>query len=778
VRLLVLLTVSLILFTQNSASALGGWYFQSSQTTHLGLVYASTSSDLGHSQGGSSAQIEAIDSGERKSEWQAKYLDVPQNAKIAIRRALDIWSMNFKSSVPITVEVDWSADLNEEVLSSARPGKFFNNFPGAPDSRLWYPSALANSLAKKDLDTKQSEIFLYINSSQSWHFGLDSNPSPAEFDLVSVVLHEIAHGLGFLSNANYENYFGTGYISQPSVFDGFLQIPDGRTFADFCNRSSELGKSMLSPLVWAGLNGTTSNDGKPIKLFSPPQFEPGTSITHIDVESLVRPLENGLLNPFNKAGEVSRIVGPVILGMLEDMRNSRQSNESLKPPNTPINLRAIVGDKYAMLTFDSPPCEGSTQTNSFIVTTLPGGKIQEFKSTPIKITGLQNGRSYKFLIQAKNSKGISKAVESNVVKPEVTPAFQIIDRGANVENFAISKFQGIPVLLYGDKRNLTLKMARLDGADWRLSVIRRNIDVGDISICTSSSKKGGVLHVLYGEKQSGDLIHSSLLGSKWTHEIVDGNGKQAETYSERILVRTNSNVSVSNTCVITNNQLQVFYRDDTKGLLLGATRTKSGWVYEVIDGHLNTDGRTTGDVGYDLSATSVNGTVHLIYDSVVALNSSSLPIQGEVRLASRKSLFPEDWKFVTLDGPENAKAVAGFSVSSHRTSGDTNFAWLSSSGDDISRADKLVTSRNSLVSRLRIYSSGVYGDFSGPLAFSKAGIVYGCLSRLCEISLNGDEVRLISGKQNFGKTGFVLEISNKEFVFSTLKGKIGSLSLS
>ena len=108
-----------------------------------------------------------------KSEWRINFTNVPEDAKKAIQKAVDIWAANFASKVPVTVDAIWERDQNSSVLGSARPGFYFNAFPGAPDDNLWYPSALANALAGKDLDSKQSEIVLKVNSSILWYTGVD-----------------------------------------------------------------------------------------------------------------------------------------------------------------------------------------------------------------------------------------------------------------------------------------------------------------------------------------------------------------------------------------------------------------------------------------------------------------------------------------------------------------------------------------------------------------------------------------------------------------------------
>ncbi|NDC13446.1 MAG: RIP metalloprotease, partial [Actinobacteria bacterium] len=197
-----------------------------------------------------------------------------------VKLAIDIWAANFTSKIPINVEATWQSDLDSTVLGSARPGFYFNAFPGAPDDDLWYPSALANALANKDLDAAQPEIYLRLNSKILWYTGVDGNPDQRSYDLKSVVLHEIGHGLGFLSNAEYDRFFGTGYMFQPTPFDAYVQLPDGRTFVDFCSRSADLGKAMVSPLVWSGPSGISAHGNNKPKLFSPSIYIEGSSITH------------------------------------------------------------------------------------------------------------------------------------------------------------------------------------------------------------------------------------------------------------------------------------------------------------------------------------------------------------------------------------------------------------------------------------------------------------------------------------------------------------------
>src|SRR5262249_19743169 len=80
-------------------------------------------------------------------------------------------------------------------------------FPGPEFSATWYHVALADKRAGGELIPGQSHIRARFNSSigvvagcltgSDWYYGLDNNHSASQFDLVTVLLHEFAHGLGF-----------------------------------------------------------------------------------------------------------------------------------------------------------------------------------------------------------------------------------------------------------------------------------------------------------------------------------------------------------------------------------------------------------------------------------------------------------------------------------------------------------------------------------------------------------------------------------------------------
>jgi cysteine-rich repeat protein len=129
---------------------------------------------------------------------------------IAFQYAADLWGAVLKSDVEIRVGAHFDplpCSASSAVLGQAGPMASFHDFVGAPFANTWYAVALANSLAGMDLDPGVDDIAATFNSvvgagcafSKTWYYGLDGGASASEDDFVTVVLHEVGHGLGFLT---------------------------------------------------------------------------------------------------------------------------------------------------------------------------------------------------------------------------------------------------------------------------------------------------------------------------------------------------------------------------------------------------------------------------------------------------------------------------------------------------------------------------------------------------------------------------------------------------
>jgi hypothetical protein len=161
-----------------------------------------------------------------------------QQRLIAFQHAADIWGATLNSSVPIRVDaafVPLECTANSAVLGSAGANEIWSDFDNAPKPKTWYPSALAAKLAGVDVTTPdQPHIVARFNSrlglfddcmpGSGFYLGLDGKFGTG-MDLVTVLLHELGHGLGFLTFTDDET--GAQIYGMPSVWDHFLV--DNRT---------------------------------------------------------------------------------------------------------------------------------------------------------------------------------------------------------------------------------------------------------------------------------------------------------------------------------------------------------------------------------------------------------------------------------------------------------------------------------------------------------------------------------------------------------------------
>jgi hypothetical protein len=452
--------------------------------------------------------------------------------------------------------------------------------------------------------------------------------------------------------------------------------------------------------------------------------------------------------------------------MIQDMLRKPPAILATGVPAKPLNAQAIIGDKYAIITFDAPECRRIDRVQNYKVTISPSGETRTFKTAPYRINGLKNGTNYTFSITAENSVGTSEPVITNSIKPQKTPPYIEIDKSAKVTHLASTTFRGKPVILYNDTGLNKLKMASRSGDKWRISTVRRGLQIGEISICKSGTGTKEKMYVFYGEFTRKDLILSTFDGKRWDNQTVDGNGESVQEYKETERRRTASDVSVSNGCAVKKEGLQVFYRDESQGILLGAIDRGNDWEYEIVDGDLDTNGRTTGDVAFNLSVKSFEGSVYLLYDSVLTINSNEIVTSGEIRLAIRESNDPTNWSYKTLDGPKSGSTVAGFATSLLTTKSSVTAAWLSARTSPLNNPNILNFADVTKDGTLRSLSAPEFGIMGAPININESQISYACGKRLCSTNLS--KAKLLSANLPLSDISNVISKNKMQYLPVTI----------
>lgn len=140
---------------------------------------------------------------------------------IAFQYAADLWSARLDSDVPIRIRAQFTP-LGAGVLGSAGPRFVYRDFPNAPLPGTWYHAALASTLAGVDLvDPAEQHLQANFSTNFNFYLGLDNNAPPGQPDLVAVLLHEFAHGLGFSQFAS---------LTTGALFNGFPDLYNSNLF--------------------------------------------------------------------------------------------------------------------------------------------------------------------------------------------------------------------------------------------------------------------------------------------------------------------------------------------------------------------------------------------------------------------------------------------------------------------------------------------------------------------------------------------------------------------
>ena len=759
--------------------------FKQIPATTWGHIYAGSQPSSTQSAPSKSKNLEV------KSKFSVKYNNFPEWAKKEVQASIDVWSANFKSSVVISVDASWGRSSSWGVLGSARPGSFFSAFSGAPDPSLWYSSALANALAGKDLDKANPEIIIQVNSAAPWNTRGDGVPTSNEYDLQSVFLHEIGHGLGFLSNDAYDPFFGLGSLDQPTPFDAYLQTIDGRRLADLPTPSKELGVALTSSLVWSGANAIKANGGVKPKMYTPARYESGSSTSHLDEATFSKAGVDSVMTPSLDPGEIFKEPGPLLLAMMEDLRSKPPAGVATDLPQSPRNAQAFTGDSSALISFDPPTNLRTAQITEYIVKNVKTGTEKKTLTSPLLITGLKNGTSYTFSVVAKNALGVSDAAVTKAVVPQPGWKSTVLDSAADGKTVASTTFNGKPAIAYTDTKSGDLKLATFDGKSWKKVTVDgaggsggRTTDniAGAISMCVNGSGVKQTLHIFYSDATEKDLRYATYNGKSFAFETVDGNGSAVNNYEDPVRVRTSSDVSVANACVASASAVQVFYRDESQGVLLGAVRTKgAAWKYELVDGDRKTDGRTTGDVGFHLQAIFDGTTTYVAYDSVISMNQKKEMTAGAVRVATRTSVEATAWQYQTLDISTDDALIFGFDVALAKTSSGVFATWLAASAASAPKANQLrwaSLENPTKISKITTENFGTPGEF---MTTDGKTIIFNCQERLCALDtskkdLGQSAIRLVSSTQGSEPTQSAWVTVNKvKYLLATINGKLALL---
>ncbi|HKF42879.1 MAG TPA: PA domain-containing protein [Thermoanaerobaculia bacterium] len=218
---------------------------------------------------------------------------VGEQRMIAFQTAANIWALLLDSPVEIRIQASFQAlscDASSAVLGQAAPIQVVSNFTNAPFQNTWYVTALANKIAGRDLvpgnpKTNADDINATFNSNlgQSnclagvgWYYGLDDNHGN-NIDLVTVLLHEFGHGLGFLTLVNLNNGGEQGF--QADIYErNIIDTTTGKIWSDMSGPERAASALNSRHVAW---------NGAAVKAAVPSTLAPGTPLLSVASPSAI-----------------------------------------------------------------------------------------------------------------------------------------------------------------------------------------------------------------------------------------------------------------------------------------------------------------------------------------------------------------------------------------------------------------------------------------------------------------------------------------------------------
>ena len=263
---------------------------------------------------------------EKKSDIIVSYKLFPANAKAAFEYAVSIWEQIIESDVPIYVEANWRS-MDKNVLGSAGPSEYYANFEYAPRKNHYYPISVVEKITKAEITGSSSpDISSTFNKDIQWYFGTDGNTPDLLYDFVTVVLHEIGHGLGFTGFffvTGNEGSYEYEIEGDAAAFDIMVVNRNNELLTD--TNSFDVPSAGLYNAFTSNFLYTTSpsaiydNAGNKPRLYAPTIWNDGSSIYHLNDATYPFTNQNSLMTHAVGKGEAIHDPGPITKGILADI---------------------------------------------------------------------------------------------------------------------------------------------------------------------------------------------------------------------------------------------------------------------------------------------------------------------------------------------------------------------------------------------------------------------------------------------------------------------------
>lgn len=232
------------------------------------------------------------------NEWTA-------TRRAALESAAQRLSDVLRSTVPIRVRACWrdyGADSN--TLASAAPTGFFRGFPASPRRNTFYSRPAVSRQSGTAIcrlaggSCNEPDLTVTFNTriddpsrpaNQRWHYNASDTATVNGFDFVTVAMHEIVHGLGFLGLVDVETgrllaapfddvyAYNTIYAPSQQPARRLTELDSDAERFEALTSGVRLQFDALAELNPESLPGNFSR----LPLNAPAEVNPGSSLSHL-----------------------------------------------------------------------------------------------------------------------------------------------------------------------------------------------------------------------------------------------------------------------------------------------------------------------------------------------------------------------------------------------------------------------------------------------------------------------------------------------------------------
>ena len=202
-----------------------------------------------------------------------------------VAQAVQLWSEALSGDIPVEVtllmfrfETFLGPDYSDVLGGSVDPAVVFNS-----GNHQTYVESLGQQLAGYNFSDDR-DIEIWMNTDMPFYYGTDGKCPSSKRDFTTILLHELAHGLGFMDSLKGDGSGNFSYHDDeywyPMKFDWLLT----RNGTSLCKMTtSERYNAIRSDeLFFSGAETVEANGGTPVQMYAPSKWASGSSVCHWD----------------------------------------------------------------------------------------------------------------------------------------------------------------------------------------------------------------------------------------------------------------------------------------------------------------------------------------------------------------------------------------------------------------------------------------------------------------------------------------------------------------